>query len=66
MKSKFFHSLSNSLAIHIDLPQKKLFKRNAELAHPKLFSRGKRSSVNVSMLLNGFSLLLVISRIFCY
>ena len=22
MKSKFFHSLSNSLAIHIDLPQK--------------------------------------------
>lgn len=29
MKSKFFHSLSNSLAIHIDLPQKKWFKRNA-------------------------------------
>ena len=50
MKSKFIHSLSNSLAIHIDLPQKKWFKRNAEQAHPKLFSRGKRSRVNVSRL----------------
>ena len=50
MKSKVFHSLSNSLAIHIELPQKKKwFKRNAEPAHPKLFSRRKRSSVNVSV-----------------
>jgi len=40
MKSKFFFFFFNSLAIHIELPQKKWFKRNTEPAHPKLFSEG--------------------------